>query len=64
MASEAHALTHMHTLTFHPILAHFLTNPIYLCYSSENKPIGSLSLMAAFPPVQLKGEKDAKKVPI
>lgn len=50
--------THSDTL-FHPILAHLLTQN-----SSENKPIGSLSLVADFPSVQLKGERGAKKVAI
>lgn len=52
---------HMHTLALQPILAHFFTDPIYLCNSSENKPIGSPSLMAAFPPVPLKDRKGCQQ---
>ena len=59
VATEARKL--MHTLALHPILAHFLTDPIYLCNSSENKPTGSLSLMAAFPPVPLKDKRGCQQ---
>lgn len=35
----------------------FFTNPKYVCYRSENSPIGALSLMVPLPPVQLKEGK-------